>query len=118
MGDPAGAAAHIRQSLAPDGTWMIVEPFARDLSSVPTSVERVSQSSDQVDCSRFGANAAKASSPGQPNVPTPPRHRKGSAVSGSMTTASPATRGRRVWCSAIGLDVWTAIARFHEFATS
>ena len=30
MGDPAGAAAHVRQSLAPDGVWMIVEPFAHD----------------------------------------------------------------------------------------
>ena len=30
MGDPAGAAAHVRQSLAPGGTWMIVEPFAHD----------------------------------------------------------------------------------------
>jgi len=30
MGDPIGAAAHIRQSLANDGTWMIVEPFAHD----------------------------------------------------------------------------------------
>jgi SAM-dependent methyltransferase len=28
MGDPAGAAAHVRESLAPDGTWMIVEPYA------------------------------------------------------------------------------------------
>ena len=28
MGDPAGAAAHIRRSLKPDGTWMIVEPMA------------------------------------------------------------------------------------------
>lgn len=30
MGDPAGAAAHVRQALAADGTWMIVEPFAND----------------------------------------------------------------------------------------
>ena len=30
MGDPAGAARHVRQSLAPDGTWMIVEPKAGD----------------------------------------------------------------------------------------
>jgi ubiquinone/menaquinone biosynthesis C-methylase UbiE len=30
MGDPAGAAAHIRQALKPDGTWMIVEPMAGD----------------------------------------------------------------------------------------
>ena len=30
MGDPVGASAHVRQSLAKDGTWMIVEPFAND----------------------------------------------------------------------------------------
>jgi SAM-dependent methyltransferase len=30
MGDPVGAAAHVRQTLSPDGTWMIVEPFAHD----------------------------------------------------------------------------------------
>src|SRR4051812_5822305 len=30
MGDPAGAAAHVLETLAPDGTWMIVEPFAGD----------------------------------------------------------------------------------------
>jgi SAM-dependent methyltransferase len=30
MGDPIGASAHVRQALAKDGTWMIVEPFAND----------------------------------------------------------------------------------------
>lgn len=30
MGDPVGAARHVRESLAPDGTWMVVEPFAND----------------------------------------------------------------------------------------
>ena len=30
MGDPVGAAEHVRQSLAKDGTWMVVEPFAND----------------------------------------------------------------------------------------
>ena len=30
MGDPAGAAAHVRETLAPGGVWMIVEPFAND----------------------------------------------------------------------------------------
>jgi SAM-dependent methyltransferase len=30
MGDPQGAAAHVRETLAPDGTWMVVEPFAGD----------------------------------------------------------------------------------------
>jgi len=28
MGDPVGAAGHVRQALAPDGTWMVVEPIA------------------------------------------------------------------------------------------
>ncbi len=30
MGDPVGAAAHVRSTLKTDGTWMIVEPFAGD----------------------------------------------------------------------------------------
>jgi hypothetical protein len=30
MGDPAGAARRVHEMLAPDGTWMIVEPAAGD----------------------------------------------------------------------------------------
>lgn len=30
MGDPVGAAKHVKQALAPGGVWMIVEPFAND----------------------------------------------------------------------------------------
>jgi hypothetical protein len=30
MGDPVGAATHVRNALSKDGTWMIVEPFAND----------------------------------------------------------------------------------------
>jgi SAM-dependent methyltransferase len=30
MGDPVGAAEHVRSTLKPDGTWMIVEPHAGD----------------------------------------------------------------------------------------
>ena len=30
MGDPVGAARHVHESLAPDGTWLLVEPFAHD----------------------------------------------------------------------------------------
>ena len=30
MGDPAGAAAHVKSILKPDGVWMIVEPMAGD----------------------------------------------------------------------------------------
>ena len=30
MGDPVGASAHVRETLKGDGTWMIVEPYAKD----------------------------------------------------------------------------------------
>ena len=30
LGDPVGAARHVRQALAKDGTWLIVEPDAGD----------------------------------------------------------------------------------------
>jgi len=30
MGDPLGSARHVRQALKPDGTWLIVEPYATD----------------------------------------------------------------------------------------
>jgi len=30
MGDPVGAARHVHETLDPDGTWLIVEPFAHD----------------------------------------------------------------------------------------
>jgi SAM-dependent methyltransferase len=30
MGDPAGAAKHVHSTLAEDGSWMVVEPFAGD----------------------------------------------------------------------------------------
>jgi SAM-dependent methyltransferase len=30
MGDPVGAAAHVLSTLADDGTWLIVEPYAND----------------------------------------------------------------------------------------
>ena len=32
MGDPIGAAKHVLSTLKPDGTWMIVEPFAHDVT--------------------------------------------------------------------------------------
>ena len=30
MGDPVGAARRVREALAPDGTWLLVEPNAGD----------------------------------------------------------------------------------------
>jgi SAM-dependent methyltransferase len=33
MGDPVGAAGHVKTTLAPGGTWMIVEPFSNDAAT-------------------------------------------------------------------------------------
>jgi SAM-dependent methyltransferase len=51
MGDPVGASTHARQSLAPDGTWMIVEPFAHDqLSGNLNPVGRVFYAASTLIC--------------------------------------------------------------------
>ncbi len=51
MGDPAGAAAHVRQSLADNGTWMIVEPMAGDdIASNLNPVGRIYYSASTIVC--------------------------------------------------------------------
>ncbi len=51
MGDPTGAAKHVRQALAEDGTWMIVEPFAGDdVAANLNSVGRIYYSASTVIC--------------------------------------------------------------------
>jgi methyltransferase family protein len=51
MGDPAGAARHVRQAIASDGTWMVVEPFASDdISSNLNPVGRLYYSASTVVC--------------------------------------------------------------------
>jgi 2-polyprenyl-3-methyl-5-hydroxy-6-metoxy-1,4-benzoquinol methylase len=51
MGDPVGAATHVRAALEPDGTWMIVEPFAADrLSDNLNPVGRVYYAASTMVC--------------------------------------------------------------------
>ena len=51
MGDPSGAAAHVLESLASDGTWMIVEPIAGDdIASNLNPVGRIYYSASTVFC--------------------------------------------------------------------
>jgi 2-polyprenyl-3-methyl-5-hydroxy-6-metoxy-1,4-benzoquinol methylase len=51
MGDPVGASAHVRETLASDGTWMIVEPFAHDrLSDNLNPVGRVYYAASTMIC--------------------------------------------------------------------
>ncbi len=51
MGDPAGAASHVRETLSPDGTWMVVEPYANDrLEENLTPVGRIFYSASTMLC--------------------------------------------------------------------
>jgi ubiquinone/menaquinone biosynthesis C-methylase UbiE len=51
MGDPAGASAHVKETLKPEGVWMIVEPFAHDdLASNLNPVGRVYYSASTMIC--------------------------------------------------------------------
>jgi len=51
MGDPAGAAKHVRQALAANGTWMIVEPIAGDnVSANLNPVGRIYYSASAMVC--------------------------------------------------------------------
>jgi len=51
MGDPVGAAKHVRETLASDGTWMIVEPFAGDdVSANLNPVGRIYYSASTMIC--------------------------------------------------------------------
>jgi SAM-dependent methyltransferase len=51
MGDPTGAAAHVLRSLASDGTWLIVEPYAGDtIEDNLTPVGRVFYSASTLIC--------------------------------------------------------------------
>jgi len=51
MGDPVGAGRHVLNSLAPDGTWMVVEPFAGDrVDENLTPVGRVYYAASRLIC--------------------------------------------------------------------
>jgi 2-polyprenyl-3-methyl-5-hydroxy-6-metoxy-1,4-benzoquinol methylase len=51
MGDPTGAARHVLASLATEGTWMIVEPYANDdVADNLTPVGRVFYSASTLIC--------------------------------------------------------------------
>ena len=56
MGDPVGAGRHVKETLSPDGTWMIVEPFAHDhLSENLNPVGRVFYSASTMICTPASA---------------------------------------------------------------
>jgi SAM-dependent methyltransferase len=51
MGDPVGAARHVRETLKPDGTWMVVEPAAGDkLEDNYNPVSRIAYAASTMIC--------------------------------------------------------------------
>ena len=50
MGDPAGAAAHVRQSLKPDGAWRAVEPMTGRLEDNLNLVGRLYYAGSMMIC--------------------------------------------------------------------
>ena len=51
MGDPVGASEHVKSTLAEDGTWLIVEPYAGDTpESNHNPVERIFYSASSLIC--------------------------------------------------------------------
>ncbi len=110
MGDPTGAARHIRESLADEGTWMIVEPYAGD--SVPENLNPVGRvyygfstflcvpnAVSQSGGYSLGAQAGSRTSPrwssvaGSPGSGERPRHRSTSSTR-RVPDAGPDNRGR------------------------
>ena len=107
MGDPAGAARHVRESLSADGTWMIVEPAAGD---------RVEENLNPVGRAYYGFSTllCTPSSLSQPvgwrSALRPERPASGTS---SRAPASAGSSGLpahlSTWCSRRGLDLRRAI---------
>ena len=71
MGDPTGAAAHVHQSLKPNGTWMIVEPMAGDkLEDNLNPIGRIYYAASTLVC----VPTSLAQKSGRPWVHRPVRH--------------------------------------------
>ncbi|MCI4326535.1 MAG: class I SAM-dependent methyltransferase [Thermoplasmata archaeon] len=65
MGDPKGAAAHVRSTLRPDGTWMVVEPMAQsNLAANLNPIGRIFYSASVGICTPASLSQAGGSSLG------------------------------------------------------
>ena len=68
MGDPVGAAARVRDTLAGDGTWMVVEPCAGDrLEQNLNPVDRIYYTASTLLCTPN----SKSGKAGWPSAPRP-----------------------------------------------
>lgn len=101
MGDPVGAAKHVRESLAPDGTWMVVEPMKPATRWRTTSTLSAACTTASPPCSVLRAASPRTSAwhwaprPGQPGSATSPLPQ---ASPGSVLRPRP----RSTWSSKSG----------------
>ena len=91
MGDPVGAARHVRAALAPGGAWMIVEPRAGDTRARRTSTRSAAPTTRSRRCSAPRARSRRRSA----SRSAPRRARRGcaSVLESAGFTQRPA-RGR------------------------
>ena len=90
MGDPVGAARHVRERSPPDGTWMIVEPMAGD---------RVEDNLNPVGRAYYGVLARCSA-----------RRRRCRRRSGSRSARRPARRGSATSSTAGGFTRFRRVA--------
>ena len=81
MGDPLTAARHVRETLAPDGTWLMIEPIAGDtLAENLNPVGRVYYGFSTLPLRRrrpVPAGRLQPRRPGGPGGAAPGHHRRG-----------------------------------------
>jgi len=108
MGDPVGASAHVLETLSPDGTWLIVEPYAGDrLEDNLSPVGRLYYAGSTLICTpasrdqevglALGAQAGEARLRGRHRRrlhPVPPRHRNTLQPSPGSSPVASITIGR------------------------
>ncbi len=95
MGDPVGAARRIRETLAADGTWLLVEPFAADrLEDNFTPVGRLYYAASTLMCVPNAMSQSPANALGA---------QAGEAAIRAVATEAGFTRFRRVGESAFNL---------------
>ena len=100
MGDPVGAAGHVKTTLAPGGTWMIVEPFANDEETANHNpVGRIYYSASATIC--VPCSLAQEVGMGLGAQAGPARLEK-VARGGGFSTSARLRRRRSIWCLRLG----------------
>ena len=112
MGDPAGAAAYVRTSLKPDGTWLIVEPFANDrLEDNLNSVGRIFYSASTFICTPASRSQKVGACLGSQ---AREQRLREVVTQGGFKRFRRAAETSSIWCWRPGLKAFTTLAVGHR----